>query len=67
MHDRTIPFYNLILRCDKYPFIQIQLPVNYTLIPYEKGLVTDWARLECAIGDFATYEEAVRCFTEKYA
>ena len=66
MLDRTIPFHNLILRCDKYPFRQIQLPVGYTIVPYEKGLEADWARLECAIGDFATYEEAVRYFAEKY-
>ncbi len=66
MLDRTIPFYNLILRCDKYPLRQIQLPADYTIVPYEKGLETDWARLECAVGDFATYEEAVRYFTEKY-
>ncbi len=67
MLDRSIPFYNLILRCDKYPLRQIQLPAGYTIVPYEKGLQTDWARLECAIGDFASHEEAVHYFTDNYA
>lgn len=66
MLDRTIPFYNLILRCDQYPLRQIQLPVGYTIASYKKGYETDWAKLECAVGDFANCKEAVRYFTEKY-
>lgn len=67
MLDRTIPFYNLILRCDAYPLRQVQLPAGYTVTPYKKGLETDWARLECAVGDFASQEEAERYFLETYA
>lgn len=67
MPDRTIPFYNLILRCDRYALRQVGLPAGYTVVPYQKGLEADWARLECAVGDFAAMEEAVRYFTEKYA
>lgn len=66
MIDRTIPFYNTILRCDKYHPQQIKLPDNYAIVPYKNGLEADWARLECAIGDFPSDEEAVQYFMEKY-
>lgn len=64
--DRTIPFYNTILRCDEYRPQQIQLPDGYTIVPYEKGLEADWARLECSIGDFSNVEEAIQYFMGKY-
>lgn len=67
MLDRSIPFYNLILRCDRYPFRPVALPPGCAIVPYEKGLERDWARMECAIGDFETPKEAEGYFLEKYA
>lgn len=64
--DRTIPFYNIILRCDRYSLKQIQMPVGYRIVSYKNGLESDWAELECAIGDFSNTEEAVQYFKEKY-
>jgi len=66
MLDRTIPFYNTILRCDKYQMSQIVLPAGYEIVSYQKGLEENWARLECAVGDFSNVEEALRYFTETY-
>lgn len=66
MLDRTIPFYNTILRCDEYHLQQINLPEGYTIVPYQKGSEADWARLECAVGDFSSVEEALQYFMEKY-
>ncbi|MBD5155152.1 MAG: GNAT family N-acetyltransferase [Oscillibacter sp.] len=66
MLNRTIPFYNTILRCDKYHSQQIKLPDSYMIVPYRNGLETDWARLECAVGDFLSAEEAMQYFLEKY-
>lgn len=66
MVDRTIPFYNTILRCDEYHLQQIKLPDSYTIVPYRKGFEADWARLECAVGDFSSVEEATQYFMEKY-
>lgn len=66
MLDRTIPFYNTILRCDEYSLQQIKLPDSYTIVPYKKGFEADWARLECAVGDFLSVEEATQYFIEKY-
>lgn len=62
----AIPFYNLILRCDKYQPRQISLPDGYAIVPYQAGFEADWARLECAVGDFSNVEEAIQYFTEKY-
>lgn len=66
MIDRTIPFYNTILRCDEYHPKQINLPDSYTIVPYEKGFEADWARLEYAAGDFSSVEEAMKYFMENY-
>lgn len=66
MLDRTIPFYNTILRCDEYHSQQIKLPNSYTIVPYKNGFEADWARLECAVGDFLSIEEAMQYFMEKY-
>ena len=66
MIDRTFPFYNTILRCDKYHPKQIKLPDSYTIVPYKNGFEADWARLECAVGDFSSVEEAMQYFMEKY-
>ena len=66
MLNRSIPFYNTILRCDEYQPQQIKLPAGYAITPYRNGLETDWARLECSTGDFSCEEEAVRYFTGKY-
>lgn len=66
MLDRTIPFYNTILRCDRYADLPVSLPAGFRIVPYEPGLEKGWARLETAIGDFDTPEEAEAYFLEKY-
>lgn len=66
MIDRTIPFYNIILRYDTYQPQQINLPSGYTIMPYQAGFEADWARLQCMTGDFSNIKEAVQYFTEKY-
>lgn len=66
MIDRTIPFYNIILRCDEYHPQQIKLSKSYMIASYKHGFETDWARLEYAIGDFASVEEAKQYFMGRY-
>ena len=66
MLDRTIPFYNTIIRCDKYTFQPITLPDAYRIISYQPGFEQDWARLECSAGDFDSEKEAVEYFQSKY-
>ena len=64
--DRSIPFYNLILRCDEITPAAAVLPQGFFLRAYQSGDERHWAELEYAIGDFASREEAERYFAEKY-
>lgn len=66
MLDRTIPFYNTILRCDRFQHTEVVLPGGFSIVPYAKGYEKAWAELECAIGDFESLEEAEQYFTETY-
>lgn len=61
--DRSIPFYNMILRCETYDPQPVKMPDGYRIVPYRNGLEADW---ECAAGDFGSHEEAVSYFKEHY-
>ena len=52
MLDRTIPFYNTILRCDHYDCQKPVLPEGFSIVSYKPGYEKAWAELEYAIGDF---------------
>ena len=66
MLDRTIPFYNTILRCDQYSPKAPVLPEGFSIVPFQPGDERAWAALEHAIGDFSTVEEAERYFVSTY-
>ena len=64
--DRTIPFYNTILRCDNYQCKDVVLPNGFSIVPYKSGYEKAWAELEYSIGDFESLEEAESYFTSTY-
>ena len=66
MLDRTIPFYNTILKCEGYESRQVMLPEAYRIVSYQPGFERDWARLECSAGDFGHTGEAAEYFCGKY-
>lgn len=66
MLDRTIPFYNTILKCSDYRHKEIVLPEGYSIVSYRPGFEKDWARLEFSIGDFGSLEEAEQYFADTY-
>jgi len=66
MIDRSIPYYNLILRCDKIHTHSASLPGNYHFKMYDDGDEKHWAELECEIGDFSSVEEAETYFRRNY-
>ena len=66
MLDRSIPFYNTIMRCDGYAAQRVTLPAGYRIRAYWPGDERDWARLECVIGDFDSADDAAVYFREKY-
>ena len=66
MLDRTIPFYNTILRCDNYQCKDVVLPKGFSIVPYKNGYEKAWAELEYSIGDFESLEEAESYFISTY-
>ena len=66
MLDRTIPFFNTILKCEEYALRQIILPAAYRIVSDQPGFERDWARLECSAGDFENTTNAVDYFCGKY-
>ena len=66
MLDRTIPFFNTILRCDHYRHRDPVLPEGFTITAYKPGYEKAWAELECSIEDFGSLEEAEQYFTATY-
>lgn len=65
--DRTIPFYNLILRCDCWQHREIYLPEGFFLRFYQMGDEANWAALEYEIGDFDTPADAEDYFLKTYS
>ncbi|MCR4622489.1 MAG: GNAT family N-acetyltransferase [Clostridiales bacterium] len=66
MLDRTIPFYNTIMKCSEYSPGRAELLDGFSIVPYRRGYEKEWARLECAIGDFGSLDEAEKYFIQTY-
>ena len=64
--DRSIPFCNVILRCDRYGAPAARLPEGFRFASYRPGMERDWARLEAEIGDFDSAAETEAYFAEAY-
>ena len=58
MLDRTIPFYNTIMKCSDYSLRHAELPDGFSIVTYQRGYEKEWAKLEYAIGDFDSVTEA---------
>lgn len=70
MLDRTISFYNTILKCECYQHKEVILPSGFSIVAYEKGYEKGyekaWAELEYSVGDFDSLEDAEIYFVETY-
>ena len=66
MIDRSIPYYNLILKCNKISPTPVSLPKGYSFKMYDVGDEKYWAKLEYAIGDFSSVKEAETYFKTNY-
>lgn len=66
MVDKTIPFYDIIMRCDDPQHIQVTLPEGFYFDTYRDGDDEAWARMELYAGDFKTYELALEYFRRVY-
>lgn len=66
MVDRSLPFHNVIMRCDSYERTDPDLPTGYSIVSYQQGFEKQWAALEFALGDFESPEEAENYFVRIY-
>ena len=66
MLDRTIPFYNLIMRCDRILPMEIKLPEGYSIRTYQPGDENAWAALMCAVGEQTSLIDAKNEFVQRY-
>ena len=66
MLNRTIPYANIIMRCDRILPMEIKLPEGYAIRTYLPGDEDAWADMECAIGDFPDAASARARFVESY-
>lgn len=66
MLDRSIPYYNTILKCSHWEKTAVRLPEGCRIRGFLPGDETAWARLEHEIGDFASLDEALSYFTKTY-
>ena len=66
MLDRTIPFCNIIMRCDRILPMEVKVPEGYAIRAYQPGDEAAWAALHVATGDFATPDEASAYFLTTY-
>ena len=66
MLDRTIPFYNTIMKCADYRHQNMELPEDFSIVSYRDGYEKGWADLEYAIGDFGSVAEAEEYFVHTY-
>ena len=66
MLGRSIPFYNMILRCGAPPAGPLLLPEGYRIRPYQPGDERAWARLEQETGDFPDQDQAEAYFVSRY-
>ena len=66
MLDRSIPFYNTILKCEHDEVAETDVPAGYHLRNYQAGDEKAWAKLEVEVGDFSSADEAEEFFASQY-
>lgn len=66
MLDRTIPYYDIIMRCDRILPMEIKLPEGYAIRTYQPGDEAAWAALMCAVGEQTDLVDAKAEFTRRY-
>lgn len=64
--DKSIPYMNILMRCDEYQATPIKLPDGFRFRGYKAGDEHIWAKFEIEIEDFDTYDNAVAYFQRKY-
>ena len=69
MLDKSIPYWNMIMKANKETIGRMQapeLPEGFSYRMYAPGDMDHWAEIETSVGEFPTLEEGQAYFTKKY-
>lgn len=67
MLDKTIPYYNIIMKRYKGTTIpDVILPKEFSFRLYSEGDEKDWADIMASVGEFDNYDEAFEYFNKIY-
>lgn len=67
MLDRSIPYYNIIMKKNAPTTVSVlALPPQFELHTYRPGVQQQWAELEHEIGDFPSVQAASAYFSQTY-
>ena len=67
MIDKSLPRYQLwLFKTDTKHYPKHKLPSGYSLEFYKKGDEVHWADLELSIGQFSSFEEALKAFNKSF-
>jgi ribosomal protein S18 acetylase RimI-like enzyme len=67
MLDKSIPYYNLIMKREAGQCIpQINLPEGYSFTQFTAGSELDWAEIEASVGEFDSVTDALEYFRKEY-
>ena len=69
MLDKSLPYYNVIMKCTKVGIEsvdQIVLPDGFRYQKYTPGDIEKWAEIEVAVGEFSNKEKAIAYFAKTY-
>ena len=54
------------MKCSSLRKYNVELPDGFSIVPYQCGYEREWAKLECAVGDFSSVPEAEEYFRGTY-
>ena len=67
MLDKTLPYYNIIMkRCKGAGIPDVNLPEGYAFKQYAVGDDISWAVIMVSVGEFDQVEDALKYFKEEY-
>ena len=67
--DKSIPKYNIIMKCDKEIISRIMEPSlsnEFMFKPYSDKDIEKWAKIEMSVGEFETKEAAINRFHKEF-
>lgn len=67
MLDLSVPFYPVIMVCDKPADYAVRVPEGLSLRFWEPGLEEHWGMVHMAAGQLNTMEKALRIFNQEFA